>query len=289
MDNYSAMKDDINSSVFKALGEPNVDKNKSEAVDYILGSLNENKSAMATRKKLREELEELREKTHQMAQAANEEIDQKIKATMFEETVENPEISQKQDSAIISMLEYQAQSKGIKLNEPEKAFYVNQNKKTKDKSITKSRVPNNQSKTGFNKKLLVVGSCGFLVAASVLTLGTLKIAKDKAKNYNLAQNESLEIEKTVDLYDNAEDLFIDLSTNYYDPTVVMYLAYQSLGSSNDKINQNIGTFNKIFRTNYQSLSDFLQKNGFRTITDLEQYVGRYLGGERHYDEDNLGR
>ncbi len=289
MDNYSAMKDDINSNVFKALGEPDVDKNKSEAVDYILGSLSENQSAMATRKKLRQELEELREKTHQMAQAANEEIDQKIKETMLEETVENPETSQKQDAAIISMLEYQAQSKGIKLNEQEKAFYVNQNKKTKDKSITKSRVPNNQNKTGFNKTLLVVGTCGFLAAASVVTLGTLKIAKDKAKNYNLAHKEALEIEKTVDLYDNAEDLFIDLSTNYYDPTVVMYLAYQSLGNSNDKINQNIGTFNKIFRTNYQSLSDFLQKNGFRTITDLEQYVGRYLKGERHYDEDNLGR
>lgn len=289
MDNYSAMKDDINSNVFKALGEPDVDKNKSEAVDYILGSLSENQSAMATRKKLRQELEELREKTHQMAQAANEEIDQKIKETMLEETVENPETSQKQDAAIISMLEYQAQSKGIKLNEQEKAFYVNQNKKTKDKSITKSRVPNNQNKTGFNKTLLVVGTCGFLAAASVVTLGTLKIAKDKAKNYNLAHKEAFEIEKTVDLYDNAEDLFIDLSTNYYDPTVVMYLAYQSLGNSNDKINQNIGTFNKIFRTNYQSLSDFLEKNGFRTITDLEQYVGKYLKGERHYDEDNLGR
>ena len=133
------------------------------------------------------------------------------------------------------------------------------------------KVPFKTKKVKVSKKALAVGACVFMIAGGVATPTIIRIAKNiptinKEEHFLSEENDIIKIAKNVS----------------EDPIVVLYFAVNALDSwcRNNNIDSYLYYFNKIYKTNYESIDDFLFKNNFKDKVAWKSYVGNKLIEEK---------
>lgn len=91
------------------------------------------------------------------------------------------------------------------------------------------------------------------------------------KFYN---QEKEDIDHTHDLI----DIMVETKEEYENPIVGFYLVYNNLDKycKKYKLEDIFYNFNLVYKTDYTSLEDFLQKNNFKNSKEFEEYVGYEL-------------
>lgn len=101
------------------------------------------------------------------------------------------------------------------------------------------------------------------------------------KFYN---QEKEDIDHTHDLI----DIMVETKEEYENPIVGFYLVYNNLDKycKKYKLEDIFYNFNLVYKTDYTSLEDFLQKNNFKNSKEFEEYVGYELS---RLTEEERGR
>lgn len=91
------------------------------------------------------------------------------------------------------------------------------------------------------------------------------------KFYNQDKND-------VDHYHDLIDIMVETKEEYENPIVGFYLIYNNLDKycKNHKLEEILYNFNLMYKTDYTSIEDFLQKNNFKNMKEFKEYVGLQL-------------
>jgi hypothetical protein len=161
------------------------------------------------------------------------------------------------------------------------------------------KVPNNRKKAPSNKKAIAIGACVLLVAGGSLIPKAVEVVErnytinkevedfnekyvEPNTTYSVVTDEKTSDDKVVHWHDYA-DVFMQAKYTTNDPVVAFYLAYDSMGEA--CLNQGLTAFNRLYNTDYQSVSDFLTKNNFADIKEWKIYVANKLAEQK---EDTYG-
>lgn len=121
-----------------------------------------------------------------------------------------------------------------------------------------------------------------------------RIISDNEENENLEEEQKKQIvEISREIQDvHYHDMIGMLSRtkeSYEDPIVGFYLLYQNLDQycKNNKLTETIGNFNTIYGTKYKDIEDFLLKNGFTSMKELEKYAKDEIKKKDEEEENEL--
>ena len=191
-----------------------------------------------------------------------------------------------------------------------------------DESLNGSEKPGvktrfKKRKVEVSKKALAVGTCIFVIVGGYGTTKAINIAKNvstKIEQTRVINEEMKEFREDAYLQNTHFKSKVDKETNEFstihwhdytdmimntkqaneNPIVAFYMIYNSLDDycRNTQMEQVLGSFNRIYGTNYTNVNDFLLKNGFANKEEWKTYVGNALIEEKETMQNgysNLGR
>lgn len=132
---------------------------------------------------------------------------------------------------------------------------------------------------------LVIGAPATPIAAHAINMAYPNQMIEEAKeNYaETVMNPNTETfynaeKEDTDHYHDLINIMVETKTEYENPIVGFYLVYNNLDKycKNYKLEEIFYNFNLVYKTDYTSLEDFLQKNNFKNQKEFAEYVGYEL-------------